>query len=118
MTATPTDGAKTLLYPVSDLGKAKGIFSALLGTAPQVDSPYYVGFDAAGQHIGLVPRGGPQAPAAAVAYWHVADIAAKLAELTAAGASIQDQLREVGGGRRVATVADPDGNPIGLLQDG
>lgn len=117
MNGSPTEGIKTVLYPVSDLGKAKELYTALLGTGPQVDSEYYVGFDAAGQHIGLVPRGGPQSPAAPVAYWHVADMEAKLAEVTAAGGSITDGPRGVGGGRRVATVTDPDGNPIGLLQD-
>jgi len=52
-----------------------------------------------------------------VAYWHVPEIEAKLAEVTTAGASVQDPVRDVGGGRRVATVTDPDGNVLGLLQD-
>jgi hypothetical protein len=55
--------------------------------APQHDSEYYVGFDVAGQDIGLVPGGGPQGMTSPVAYWHVSDIEAKLAEVTAAGAS-------------------------------
>ena len=61
------------------------MYTALLGIAPQADSPYYVGFEAAGQHIGLVPNGGPQGMTSPVAYWHVPDIEAKLAEVTAAG---------------------------------
>jgi predicted enzyme related to lactoylglutathione lyase len=52
-----------------------------------------------------------------VAYWHVADIEAKLAEVTAAGATVTAPPRDVGGGRLVATVTDPDGNVLGLLQD-
>jgi predicted enzyme related to lactoylglutathione lyase len=52
-----------------------------------------------------------------VAYWHVPDIEAKLAEVTAAGATVKDPVRDVGGGRLVATVTDPDGNVLGLLQD-
>jgi predicted enzyme related to lactoylglutathione lyase len=84
---------------------------------PQHDAEYYVGFEAAGQHIGLVPGGGPQAMTSPVAYWHVADIEGKLAELTAAGASIKEQAHNVGGGRLVATVTDPDGNVLGLVQD-
>jgi predicted enzyme related to lactoylglutathione lyase len=78
---------------------------------------YYVGFEAAGQHIGLVPGGGPQGMTSPVAYWHVADIGAKLAELTAAGAMVKDTPRDVGGGRLAATVSDPDGNVLGLIQD-
>jgi catechol 2,3-dioxygenase-like lactoylglutathione lyase family enzyme len=58
MTGTPTEGIKIVLHPVSDLAAAKTVYSALLGMEPQADSPYYVGFDAAGQHIGLVPNGG------------------------------------------------------------
>ncbi len=117
MAGSPTEGIKTVLYPVSDLDKTKALYAALLGVDPQVDSPHYVGFDAKGQHIGLVPRGGPQGPTTPVAYWHVADIEAKLAEVTAAGASVQDPPRGVGRGRLVATVVDPDGNALGLIQD-
>ena len=117
MTGSSTQGAKTLLHPVSDVEKAKPIYAALLGKAPQTDDPYYVGFEAEGQHIGLVPGGGPQGMTSPVAYWHVADIEAKLAEVTAAGATVKDPARDVGGGRLVATVTDPDGNVLGLLQD-
>jgi hypothetical protein len=58
---------------------------------PQTDEPYHIGFGAAGQQIGLVPGGGPQAMSAPVAYSHVPDIEAKLAEMTAA-ASWQPSL--------------------------
>ncbi len=112
-----TEGIKTVLHPVSDLEKAKAVYTALLGQPPQNEAPYYVGFDVAGQHIGLVPGGGPQHLTSPVAFWHVADIEAKLAEVTAAGGAVRDQANEVGGGRVVATFTDPDGNVLGLLQD-
>jgi predicted enzyme related to lactoylglutathione lyase len=51
-----------------------------------------------------------------VAYWHAPDIEAKLAEVTAAGATVKEPVRDVGG-RLVAAVTDPDGNVLGLLQD-
>jgi predicted enzyme related to lactoylglutathione lyase len=117
MTCSTTEGIKTVLHPVSDLAKAKPVYAALLGVAPQADASYYVGFEAAGQHIGLVPGGGPERMTSPVAYWHVSDLEAKLAELTAAGATVKDPPRDVGGGRTVATVTDPDGNVLGLLQD-
>jgi predicted enzyme related to lactoylglutathione lyase len=118
MTASSaTQGIKTVLHPVSDLAKAKPVYAALLGVEPQSDTPYYVGFEAAGQQIGLVPSAGPQAMTSPIAYWHVADIEAKLAEVTAAGATIKDSARDVGGGRLVATVTDLDGNVLGLIQD-
>jgi predicted enzyme related to lactoylglutathione lyase len=117
MTGSANQGIKTVLHPVSDLARAKQVYAALLGVAPQADAPYYVGFDVAGQHIGLLPGGGPQGMTSPVAYWHVADIEAKLAEVTAAGATVKDPARDVGGGRLVATFTDPDGNVLGLLQD-
>ena len=110
-------GIKTVLHPVSDLTKAKAVYTALLGAGPTADAPYYVGYDVAGQHIGLVPNGRDQGMTSPVAYWHVSDIEAKLAEVTAAGAVVKDAPRDVGGGRLVATVTDPDGNVLGLLQD-
>ena len=117
MTDSSTQGVKTVLHPVSDLAAPKAVYTALLGLAPQTDGDYYVGYDAAGQHIGLVPGGGPQGMVSPVAYWHVPDIEAKLAEVTAAGATVKEPTRDVGGGRLVATVTDPDGNVLGLLQD-
>jgi predicted enzyme related to lactoylglutathione lyase len=117
MTGSSTQGIKTVLHPVSDLTAAKAMYSALLGMPPQHDDTYYVGYEAEGQHIGLVPGGGPQGMTSPVAYWHVPDIEAKLAEVTAAGATVTAPAHDVGGGRLVATVADPDGNVLGLLQD-
>ena len=117
MTDSSTTGFKTVLHPVSDVDKAKAVYSALIGAPPQTDSPYYVGFDVNGQHIGLVPGGGPQGMTSPVAYWHVPDLEAKLAEVTAAGATVKEAPRDVGGGRLVASVTDADGNVLGLLQD-
>ena len=117
MTGNGTEGIKTVLHPVSDLAAAKEVYTALLGVQPQADASYYVGYEAAGQHIGLVPGGGPQGMTSPVAYWHVPDLEAKLAEVTAAGAAVKEPAHDVGGGRLVATFTDPDGNVLGLLQD-
>jgi predicted enzyme related to lactoylglutathione lyase len=117
MNGSSTRGIKTVLHPVSDLATAKTVYAALLGVQPQTDSEFYVGFDTEGQHIGLVPSGGSRGMTSPVAYWHVPDIEAKLAEVTAAGARPNEPVRDVGGGRLVATVTDPDGNVLGLLQD-
>ena len=117
MTGSSTQGIKTVLHPVSDLAAAKAVYTALLGVEPQADAHYYVGYDTEGQHIGLVPGGAQQGMTSPVAYWHVPDIEAKLTEVTAAGATVKEPVRDVGGGRLVATVTDPDGNVLGLLQD-
>jgi len=117
MTDSATEGIKIVLHPVTDLERAKAVYTALLGLVPQADSPYYVGYDVAGQQIGLVPGGGPQGMSSPVAYWEVPDIEAKLAEVTAAGATVKEPAHDVGGGRLVATFTDPDGNVLGLFQD-
>jgi predicted enzyme related to lactoylglutathione lyase len=116
MTDSSTQGIKTVLHPVTDLTKAKAVYTALLGLEPQHDAPYYVGYDIeGGQHIGLVPGGGGMT--SPVAYWEVSDIEAKLAEVTAAGATVSEAAHNVGGSRLVATFTDPDGNVLGVLQD-
>jgi predicted enzyme related to lactoylglutathione lyase len=117
MTGSSTEGIKTVLHPVTDLAAAKAVYTALLGAEPQHDAEYYVGYEVAGQHIGLVPGAGQQGMTAPVAYWHVADIEAKLAEVTGAGATVTAAPHDVGGGRLVATFTDPDGNVLGVLQD-
>jgi predicted enzyme related to lactoylglutathione lyase len=117
MSDSSTQGIKTVLHPVADVEAAKPVYTALLGTAPQHDSSYYVGYDVADQHIGLVPGGGPQGMTSPVAYWHVTDIEAKLAEVTAAGATVKEPPRDVGNGRLVASFADADGNVLGLVED-
>ena len=117
MTDSSTQGIKTVLHPVTDVAAARAVYTALLGVAPTADESYYVGYDAAGQHIGLVPGGSSQGMTSPVAYWHVSDIEAKLAEVTAAGATVKEPPHDVGGGRLVASFTDPDGNVLGLLQD-
>ena len=117
MSTSSVQGIKTVLHPVSDVDKAKVVYAALLGVEPSADSAYYVGFDVAGQHIGLLPGGGPQGLTSPVAYWHVDDIEATIAAVTAAGATVKDAPNEVGGGRVVASIVDPDGNVLGLIQD-
>ena len=39
MTDSSTQGIKTVLHPVSDLEKAKAVYTALLGVPPQADAP-------------------------------------------------------------------------------
>ena len=41
---------------MTDIGRARALFRALLGEAPYTDDPYYVGFRAEGQEIGLDPE--------------------------------------------------------------
>jgi Predicted enzyme related to lactoylglutathione lyase len=57
-----SEGIKTVIYPASDLARAKAAFSAVLGTAPDMDEPYYVQFNVNGQAIGLTRTATRAAP--------------------------------------------------------
>ncbi|MEV6166955.1 VOC family protein [Streptomyces sp. NPDC051954] len=112
-----TAGLHTIMYPVKDIAKAKALFSALLEVEPYADEPYYVGFKAAGQDVGLDPNGHAKGMTGPVPYWTVTDIRARLAALLDAGAELLQDVQDVGGGRLIAFVRDADGNLVGLLQD-
>jgi predicted enzyme related to lactoylglutathione lyase len=116
-TSRMTTGMRTVIFPVKDLDRAKAVFTALLGTEPAMDQPYYVGYEAPGIHLGLDPNGHAQGMTGPVGFWQVSDLAATRDALVAAGATVAQDARDVGGGRLVATLRDADGNPIGLLQD-
>ncbi|MEU7896277.1 VOC family protein [Nonomuraea sp. NPDC049152] len=111
-----TNGVKTIIYPVKDLAKAKAIYSALLGVQPYMDEPYYVGFSVEGQDLGLDPQGHKKGMTAPVAYWHVDDIKAAVQGLLDAGAHALQEVKDVGKGKLIASVTDPDGNVVGLIQ--
>ena len=111
-----TEGIKTIIYPVKDIAQAKKMYSALLGVKPYMDEPYYVGFKVEGQDIGLDPNGHKQGMTGPIAYYHVSDIKTSLQLLLDAGAQPQQALRDVGGGKLIASVKDADNNVIGLIQ--
>jgi len=50
------------------------------------------------------------------AYWHVDDIERCLHALLEACAETQQEVKDVGGGKLIATVKDADGHVIGLIQ--
>ncbi|MFE3268749.1 VOC family protein [Streptomyces sp. NPDC059215] len=112
-----TAGLKTIIYPVKDLARAKAMFGRLLGAEPYADTPYYVGFKDAGQDVGLDPNGHAKGMTGPVPFWHVDDIRASLAGLLEDGAETLQDVQDVGGGRLIASVKDPEGNLVGLLQD-
>lgn len=103
-----------IIYPVRDAEKAKKLFTALLGEPPAHDAPYYVGWSIDGQDVGLNPHGFDQGMTGPVPYVDVPDIKARLDALVAAGASVVQDVTDVGGGAQIATVKDADGNIIGL----
>ncbi len=106
-------GIKTVVYPVKDIARAKALFRELLGIEPYADAPYYVGFKVGDQDIGLDPSGHKEGM---TAYYHVDDINKSLQLLVDAGATTIQKIRDVGGGRLIASVKDENGNIIGLIQ--
>ena len=52
-----------------------------------------------------------------VAYWGVADAAAALKHLLEQGATLNEDVQDVGGDIKVATVRDPFGNIFGVIQN-
>jgi len=107
-------GIRTVVYPVQDMAKAKALFRELLGKEPYADNPYYVGFKFGKQDIGLDPNGHKEGIAV---YYQVDDIEKSLQSLLDKGAKQLQEIKDVGGGRLIASLKDADGNIIGLLQD-
>lgn len=110
-------GLATVIYPVPDLARAKAWYSTAFETKPYFDEPFYVGFEIAGYELGLLPDGGKPGPDGGVAYWRVDEIGAAVSRFVNAGASMVSEAKDVGGGIKVAVVADPFGNSIGLIEN-
>jgi predicted enzyme related to lactoylglutathione lyase len=107
-------GLRTVVYPVGDLAAAKDWYAQVFGKAPYFDQPFYVGFEIGGFELGLVPDGQPGTAGANV-YWGVDDIEAEVARILALGAREHTAIQEVGEGIKVADLADPFGNVLGLI---
>jgi len=112
-------GLRTVIYHVADLARARAWYTELLGVAPYFDEPFYVGFNIGGYELGLDPdaSGAAPGPGGAVAYWGVGNADEALAHALRVGAQPRSPLQEVGGGIRLATIADPFGNLIGLIEN-
>ncbi|MGE4055240.1 MAG: VOC family protein [Vicinamibacterales bacterium] len=112
-------GLGTVIYHVTDVARAKAWYARAFQQNPYFDQPFYVGFDIAGYELGLNPsqsvvtsgRGG------SVAYWRVPAIDDAIRHFVAEGADLVTPAQDVGEGIKVATVADPFGNLIGLIEN-
>jgi predicted enzyme related to lactoylglutathione lyase len=112
-------GLGTVIYHVTDLEQAKAWYATAFQQTPYFDQPFYVGFNIAGYELGLDPnqsitkagRGGT------VACWRVPEIEGAVRHFVTAGASVVAPVQDVGDGIKVATVADPFGNLIGLIEN-
>jgi predicted enzyme related to lactoylglutathione lyase len=112
-------GLRTAIYHVPDLAAAKAWYARVFGVQPYFDEPFYVGFEIGGFELGLNPDMAKvtAGPAGVVAYWGVRDADAALAHVLAEGAGPHSPVQDVGGGIKVATVTDPFGNLLGIIEN-
>ncbi|MBP9663117.1 MAG: VOC family protein [Pyrinomonadaceae bacterium] len=111
-------GLRTVSYKVDDLAAAKKWYTSLLGFGPYFDEPFYVGFNVGGYELGLDPDSeGAIRGDSPVAYWGVGDITSAIEKLRTDGTEIATEPMDVGGDIKVASVHDPFGNLIGLIEN-
>lgn len=106
-----TDNIKLVVYPAKDLEASKVFFKSFLGIDPYVDGEYYVGYKTDNLEIGLDPYS-----ESIISYKEVTDIKESLQVLLDAGAVIQQDIKDVGGGMLIAQAKDASGNILGLRQ--
>jgi predicted enzyme related to lactoylglutathione lyase len=112
-------GLRTVGYRVAELERAKAWYSSILGFGPYFDEPFYVGFNVAGYELGLMPdeSGSSVKSDNVVTYWGVENAQAAIDMLLEKGATRHEDVQDVGGGIRVATVKDPFGNVFGVIEN-
>lgn len=111
-------GLRTAIYHVSDLAKAKEWYTRAFNVKPYFDEPFYVGFNIAGFELGLDPNLKGVTPGTnVVAYWGTANADHSLSDLLSLGATLHSGVQDVGDNIRVATVFDPFGNILGIIEN-
>jgi predicted enzyme related to lactoylglutathione lyase len=110
-------GLRTVIYAAPDLGKAKEFYSALLGVEPYFDQPFYVGYNVGGFELGLDPHKEASGNGGSLAYWGVASIDAALEHARSLGATVAADAQDVGEGIKVASIVDPFGTHLGLIEN-
>lgn len=99
-----------------NLAAAKEWYTKFAGVEPYFDQPFYVGFNIGGFELGLQPDGAP-GPGGTVVYWGTADIDTEVQRVVGLGATVVSPVQDVGEGIKVATLADPFGNLVGLIEN-
>ena len=112
-------GLRTVIYKAPDLARAKAWYRDVFGLTPYFDEPFYVGFNVGGFELGLDPDTNGQAPGpgGTVGYWGVEKLNELMQRLTARGVEVVSPVQDVGDGILVATVRDPFGNVVGLIEN-
>lgn len=117
-------GLTTVSYFAADHSAAKQWYTALLGVEPYFDRPGYAEYRIGdyGHELGLIdssyaPHDTGGGPSGVLVYWHVDDVVATLRRLTELGAIEHEGVRERGSGFVTASVVDPFGNLLGVMQN-
>jgi predicted enzyme related to lactoylglutathione lyase len=111
-------GLRTVIYHVHNINQAKEWYSSILGVKPYFDEPYYVGFNIGGFELGLDPDiKTTKIGNNSVAYWGVDNIEMIFKRLIDMGAKKNSEIQDVGDSIKVASVKDPYGNIIGLIEN-
>jgi predicted enzyme related to lactoylglutathione lyase len=112
-------GLQTVMIHVEDMEKARQWYTDVLGVKPYFDEPnYYIGFHVGGYELGLHPAApGMTKGGSTYVYWGTKDAKAEVARLLKLGAKPHQDVQDVGGGILVATVIDPWGNILGVIQN-
>jgi predicted enzyme related to lactoylglutathione lyase len=109
-------GLRTVVYYAPDLAQAKAWYSKVLDVKPYFDERFYVGFNVGGFELGLDPDG-RHGRGSSTTYWGVANAKEAVARLVELGATVEEEVAEVGGGIKTATVIDPFGNVFGVIEN-
>lgn len=112
-------GLRTVIYVNNELQAARDWYADVLGFPPYFDEPFYVGFNVGGYELGVMPAEGVNQPGrgGVLAYWGVENAEASFERLISKGAVKREPVTEVGGGIKVATVLDPFGNILGIIEN-
>ncbi|GAB3989057.1 VOC family protein [Spirosoma daeguense] len=116
MAETAFLGLRTVIYAAPNLAETKDWYTKALGFAPYFEEPFYVGFNVGGYELGLDPNAQPT-DGSTLTYWGVAYIETSVQRLLSLGATPHTDIQDVGEGIRVATVRDPFGNVVGLIEN-
>lgn len=116
MDGTPFLGLRTVIYAAPALAETRAWYSQAFGVEPYFDEPFYVGFNIGGYELGLDPNAA-LSEGSTITYWGVADLEAVWEHLLGLGATSHAPIQEVGDGIKTASVYDPFGNVIGLIDN-
>lgn len=107
---------RTVIYAAPALAQAKAWYAKAFATEPYFDEPFYVGFNIGGYELGLDPNA-QISEGSTLTYRGVADIDTVWQHLLRLGATGHAERQEVGDGIKTASVKDPFGNVIGLIEN-